>query len=174
MRYVPLIWAILLFCSVPVVAGERYSGPWCSFEAPDGYTVVSTDDTQVLLQKIVSSNLGLLLSAARVKDINCAGDNVELYMKVYVNMLEEKLRESNTIGTQAYSNSSTIYASKGPTAMNVRTYFNPNASMFNYAWCEGKDVVILTLMWVGLTDPSNIEYYTNPLINAYNTFQYYG
>lgn len=174
MRYVPLIWAILLFCTVPVVAGERYSGSWCSFEAPDGYTVVSTDDNLVILQKIVSSDLGMQLSATRVKDINCGEYNVELYLKIYLDKLEENLREHNTIGTQSYSNSSTIYAAKGPTATAVRTYYNPTAAMFNYAWCEGKDTVILTLLWVGVTDPSNIEYYIDPIINAYKTFQYYG
>lgn len=174
MRYISLIWVILLFCTVPVVAGERYSGPWCSFEAPDGYTVVSTDDTLVILQKVVSSDLGMQLSATNVKDINCGEYNVELYLNVYLDKLEENLRGRNTIGTKVFSNSSTIYAAKGPTATSVRTYYNPTASMFNYAWCEGKDIVILTLLWVGMTDPSNIEYYTNPIINAYNTFQYYG
>ena len=107
--------------AIPVI-GALYKGDWCSFEAPDGYTVLSEDDTLVVLQKVVSSNLWMQLKVCRGEDVSSSDYMLQLALKAFTDGFVERLQDGGHIGDCAGATTDMVGGSHGRTVWEVRTY----------------------------------------------------
>lgn len=172
----PVILIILSFILIVAPAqGTLHSNDWCSFEAPNGYAVVSEDNATIVLQQVVSPYLVMQLMVYRVENASSSDSKLQLALDSFVDSLEEGLIDGGAIGNRTSKTTDMFDGVQGRTAYSVRMYSDPYADIMGYSWGESNDAIVMSICWTGSQVPYKYaNYLTEPLLDAYNSFAYKG
>jgi len=160
---------------------QVYTGDWCSFEVPDGWVLVSEDESIIVLQGYSGAGAPEYLTVVRFKDVPTTEASATDYLESYTSGVISMAQESGSFGRCTYQETEVYYPPQADfmTVTETCSFRNPNAAVGSYAFgydTTGQklgDIIVISLCETGFTPQTwDTTEFASHLRLVYHTFTY--